>query len=90
MFDFLALIIVLVCCGVIVLVLSKMTKHGSFVHKEKYHYRCSNNFRHTFSIYEISQSYDLNKKIICPITNCGGELILYETLESEKNNAAED
>lgn len=81
MFDFFGLTIALISCAIIVVVISKMSERS--LRDEKYHYRCSNNFRHVFNTYEIEQSYDVSQKIICPIINCCGELKLYKMLPPE-------
>lgn len=82
MFDFIVLIITLCSCLIIVIVLSKMSKKT--FEKEQYHYRCTNNFRHIFSVYEINTYFDSDKTINCPLQNCGGELILYELLSEDE------
>ncbi len=82
MFDFFMLIVMIFSCGVIVVVISKMSQKSYT--NEKYHYRCKNNFRHIFSVYEIKNLYDTDKSINCPLHNCGGELVLYELIPDDE------
>ena len=82
MFDFIALALTLSGCVIIVVVLSKMSQRTHY--GEKYHYRCSSNFSHVFSVYEIRTNFDTDKVIHCPIHNCGGELVLYEVIPEEE------